>query len=141
MTRNHDRVAARPLPRGLRICATCGEARGRTPRGRVSACYCSGLICNRCGEPRHRPITDYYDYRGRTWTHVPWFGLMAHTCRLEPGEAPHGTGWTHLEPDPEVIADQAETTRIALAEMEARLALQRAGEDRDADRVKPGHPS
>jgi hypothetical protein len=141
MSRHHDRAAARPLPPGLRICERCGDARGTTPDGRVSACYCSGLVCNRCGERRHRPITDYYDLRDGTWTHVPSFALMAHTCRPAPGEVPHGTGWTHLQPDPDVLAYQAEVTRQTLAELGAGPAIDLVDEDRQPGRARPGRTS
>jgi hypothetical protein len=114
MFRSIRRTPARPLPPGLRICETCGEARGRTPRGPVSACYCSGLVCNRCGGRARRPITDYYDHRDGSWWHVPYFGLGTHRCELAPGEAPRGTGWTRLEPDPDVREYQQAVTRLAL---------------------------
>ena len=76
MSRSTDRATARPLPRGLRTCPDCGEVRGTTTRGSVSACYCSGLVCNRCGGRERRPITDYYDPHDRRWWHVPYFNLM-----------------------------------------------------------------
>lgn len=138
MSRYRDRAPARPLPAGLRICSTCREVRGTTPDGAVSACFCSGLICNRCGERRRRPITDYYDWRDGEWWHTPWFMLMGHRCRLKPGEAPRGTGWTHLEPDPDVHAYQEVVTRLALPEKELRHA-ERVAEDRSSGvvRVEP----
>jgi hypothetical protein len=117
MSRSTDRAAARPLPRGLRICPDCGEARGTTPAGWVSACWCSGLVCNRCGGRARRPITDYYDLRDGRWWHVPYFALAIHRCELAPGEPPKGSGWTRLEPDPDVVAYQEATTRLALAEL------------------------
>ena len=122
MSRSAARAAARPLPPGLCICSTCGEARGTTREGRVSACYCSGAVCNRCGTRARRPISDYWDRRAGRWWHVPWFGLMAHTCRLAPGEAPRGSGWTMLQPDPEVVAHQEAVTRATLAAPEGEGA-------------------
>jgi hypothetical protein len=138
MSRSTSRAAARPLPPGLRICPTCREARGTTPDGRVSACFCSGLVCNRCGEGRHRPITDYYDLRDGTWVHVPYFGLMAHTCRLAPGEAPRGTGWTRLEPDPDVLAYQEAVTRLALSVFGDGAELDVVDGERPVGRVRMG---
>lgn len=64
-----------------------------------------------------RPITDYYDRRRGAWWHVPWFAVMGHRCRLGPGEAPRGTGWTHLERDPDVVAYQEAVNQLALAEL------------------------
>ena len=141
MSRHHDRAAAHPLPLGLRICDTCGEARGTTPGGRVSACFCSGLVCNRCDEPRRRPITDYFDLREGTWVHVPYFALMAHACRLAPGEAPHGSGWTRLEPDPDVIAYQEAMTRFVLEAMGPDTEVDIVEQDRYVGRTRPGRHS
>ncbi len=133
MSRSTDRAAVRPLPRGLRICATCGEARGTTPDGAVSACYCSELICNRCGDRRRRPVTDYYDRRDRVWAHVPYFALMAHACRVAPGRELGEKGFTDLGPDPNVAAYQAEVTRLTHAEVDGRRAerAERAGAEVD----------
>jgi len=107
-----------PLPAGLRICRTCHEVRGTDSDGDVSACYCSGLICNACGARARRPITDYYDWRDGMWWHVPYFGLMGHRCKLKSGEKPGGTGWTDLGPDPEVVAYQEFVTRLALGTLD-----------------------
>jgi hypothetical protein len=63
MSCHHDRASARPLPLGLRICETCGEPRGTSRGGGVSACFCSRLNCNRCGARRRRPITDDCGWR------------------------------------------------------------------------------
>jgi hypothetical protein len=133
MSRSTSRAAARPLPPGLRICPTFPEARGATSDGRVSACFCSGLVCNRCGGRAHRPITDYFDRRDGAWVHVPWFGVMVHGCRLRPGEEPHGTGWTHLERDPDVVARQEAVTRLALAELGEAMSPEEL-DDCDVDR-------
>jgi len=141
MSRHQDRAAARPLPPGLRICDHCGEARGSTPGGRVAACFCSGVICNRCGERRHRPITDLYDLCRGVWVHIPYFALMAHTCNLAPGEAPHGTGWTHLQPDPEVLAHPVEASSQALAETEAWVVLDLIEAARSVGHVRPARPN
>ena len=142
MSRSTTRAAACPLPPGLRICPTCREARGTTPDGMVSACFCSGLVCNRCGERARRPITDYFDRRDGGWWHVSWFGVMGHTCRLRPGEEPRGAGWTHLERDPDVVAYQEAVTRLALAEIddgpEDRHAPDTVDADRTADPARPG---
>lgn len=126
MSRPTDRALGRPLPRGLRICETCGEVRGVTQRGRVSACYCSGLVCRRCGGRARRPITDYVDIRNGRWSHVPYFGLMAHRCSLAPGQVPGPTGWEGLEPAPEVVAYQEAMNELAWALIRERQA---AGEE------------
>lgn len=126
MSRTRSRVPARPLPPGLRICPTCREARGTTPDGMVSACYCSGLVCNGCGSRARRPISDYFDRRDGRWWHVPWFGVMGHRCRLGPGEAAKGKGWTHLERDPDLVAYQDAVTRLAWAEIEERASARRS---------------
>ena len=131
MSRSTDHAGARPLPAGLRLCPDCGEARGTTPDGEVSACYCSGLACNRCGGRERRPITDYYDWREGDWTHVAYFNLMRHRCTLRPGEAPRGTGWTSLPPDPDVVA---------LQELMTRLALESMGPDDELDVVSGDRP-
>jgi hypothetical protein len=130
-----------PLPAGLRICRTCHEARGTDQDGDVSACFCSGLICNACGARARRPITDYYDWRDGTWTHVPYFGLMAHRCRLKPGEEPNGSGWTRLEPAPEVLAYQEGVTRLALAALEPGDEIEMVAGDRSIgnSRLGPEH--
>ena len=117
MSTGHDRAAARPLPIGLRICQTCREVRGVTPDGAVSACFCSGLICHRCGERVRRPITDYYDRGAGHWWHVPYFHQAGHRCTLGPGEEPRGSGWTVLEPAPEVRAYQEARTAWTLPHM------------------------
>lgn len=125
-----------PLPDGLRWCETCGEPRGATPAGRVSACYCSGLICNRCDERIRRPISDYYEVstpsRGADagvpigrWWHVPWFALQGHSSSCSRTH-PEADGFTTLEPDPDVRAYQEAITRRSLEQMrrndEARVA-------------------
>jgi hypothetical protein len=111
------RRSARPLPEGLRICETCGAARGTTPWGVVSACWCSGLICNGCGGRAHRPITDYYDIELGDWLHVPYFALGGHRCVVPEGRMPGPRGWTQLTPDPDVLACQEATTKLALARL------------------------
>jgi hypothetical protein len=116
------------LPEGLRWCEVCGEPRGRTPDGRVSACWCSGLICNRCDERIRRPISDFYDAGGPSgrWWHVSWFEAQGHTFACARTH-PEATGFVTLEPDPDVRAYQEAMTRRSLAEMdrnrEARDAL------------------
>ena len=127
-----------PLPAGLRICRTCHEARGTDPDGDVSACYCSGLICNACGARARRPITDYYDWRDGMWWHVPYFGLMGHRCRFKPGEQPRGTGWTSLEPDPDVVAYQDLVTRLTWASLGPDVELDVVDGDRYVGRARLG---
>ena len=64
------------LPARLRICEVCGEARGWSGRDK-SVCLCERVPCRRCGERTvRRPLTNYYDWRGGGWWHVPWFGYM-----------------------------------------------------------------
>ena len=50
----------RPLPEGLSVCADCGDVRGKTPDGRLSVCYCQGVVCDWCGARSRRPISDHY---------------------------------------------------------------------------------
>ena len=102
----------RPLPLGLRVCETCGEARGTTRKGRVSACFCSGDECLWCGTVIRRPITDYYDLRGRTWSHVPFFNEMTHRCPA-PAERRVGRQWKARTPDPDVQRYQDAMTELA----------------------------
>lgn len=79
-----------PLPDGLSVCATCGDIRGRTPDGRLSVCFCQGVVCDWCGARLRRPVSDHYDPRdGGRWLHTPYFALGAHRC--PPGTEP-GTG-------------------------------------------------
>jgi hypothetical protein len=137
----HDRASERPLPRGLRTCETCREVRGTSADGRVSACYCSGLICNRCGARVRRPITDYYDPADGKWWHIAYFHQMGHRCQLAPGEAPKGIGWTYLEPAPEVRAYQAALTRWTLEHMAPDAELDIVDGDRRIGTVRPGRLS
>jgi hypothetical protein len=92
--------------------------RGVSTEGRVSACYCSGLVCNRCGGRVRRPISDYYDPADGGWWHVPYFYKMVHRCDLAPGEVAKGSGWTTLDPAPEVRAYQEALTRWTLKRLE-----------------------
>jgi hypothetical protein len=86
--RQQDPPPLTRLPRGLRECNWCGEARGRTYRASgtgvkevESVCFCAGLICSICGERRiRRPITDYFDPHARHWWHVPYFAAMSGRC-------------------------------------------------------------
>jgi len=95
----------RPLPEGLFLCAVCGEARGKTPDGRLSVCFCQGVICNYCREPVRRPITDYYDARGGCWWHVPYFYLSAHSARCPaPASRRRGRQFRILPVDDDVKA-------------------------------------
>lgn len=69
------------LPQRLRICPTCGEARGWSGN-RKSWCPCEGgVVCRHCGIGRIQPNSNYYDLRDGTWWHVPYFGGAGH-CRL-----------------------------------------------------------
>ena len=72
------------LPDGLDICEGCGEARGRTPAGWLSSCFCSGIVCNWCGRRFRRPVSDYWSLRDRVWVHVPWFGFGGCGCKTPP---------------------------------------------------------
>jgi len=67
----------RPLPQGLSVCADCGDVRGKTPDGRLSVCYCQGLVCSWCGTRSRRPISDHYVPRLGHWLHTPYFILGA----------------------------------------------------------------
>ena len=109
-------MTQRPLPPGLAACATCGEARGSTPDGRVAACICQGVVCTWCGARARRPISDHYDRRSG-WLHTPHFILMGHGCPAPP-EARVGKQWVQLPADEAVTAYQAEMTRLARAEIE-----------------------
>ncbi len=111
----------RPLPKGLRLCDACGEARGTTPHGDVSACYCSGVDCTWCGETLRRPITDYYDRRDRRWWHVSHFGLQAHRCPA-PEARRVGAQFHKRTPDPDVERYQTAVTELTWRESEARRA-------------------
>jgi hypothetical protein len=109
----------RPLPLGLRVCETCGGARGTSPDGGVSACYCSGVECLWCGKVMRRPISDYYDRRDRKWWHVSYYSQMAHSCPA-PAERRVGTQWRTRAPDPDVRTYQEATTELAWELVEAR---------------------
>lgn len=109
----------RPLPTGLRLCPTCGEVRGTTPTGAVSACYCSGAECLWCGAVIRRPISDYYDRLDREWWHVPSFAAMAHSCGASI-ERRVGRQWQTRVPDPDVASYQEATTALAWSMVEDR---------------------
>ena len=111
------RESARPLPLGLRLCPNCDEARGTTPDGQVSACFCSGLVCHRCGQRVRRPITDYFDASDGNWCHVPYFALLVHRSGCAPRSTSTDDGWTRLAPDPDVLTYQEAVTRLALSEL------------------------
>ena len=140
MSRHQDRAAARPLPPGLRICDHCGEARGSTPGGRVAACFCSGVICNRCGERRlgRSPTTTTFarapgstSRSSRFWpTPPPRAGRGAARDRLDaPAARPRGGSCP------------AEADRQALAEMEAWAVLDLVEADRYVGHVQPARPN
>jgi hypothetical protein len=102
----------RPLPLGLRVCDACGEARGKTPDGDVSACFCSGDVCLWCGTVIRRPITDYFDLEDGEWWHVPWFNEQTHRCEAPPQKRV-GIQWQARTPDPDVEAYQDAMTELA----------------------------
>lgn len=112
-------ITMRRLPAGLRVCDTCGQARGKTRRGSVSACLCSGVECLWCGTIVRRPITDYFDVRDGRWWHVSWFNCMTHSCTAPP-ERRTGDHWRSREPDPDVATQQQATTVIAARLIESR---------------------
>lgn len=141
MSTNHDGTAGRPLPPGLRICETCGVVRGTSADGSASACYCSGLVCKRCGGRARRPITDYYDPVAGHWWHVPYFHLRGHRCDLAPGDAPSRAGWTSLQPDPDVLGYQRAMTELALSLMDEDTELDIVDGDRPLGRMRLGRPS
>jgi hypothetical protein len=72
------------LPESLRICEDCGEARGRTPEGWPSDCYCTGLECNWCGRRFRRPTTNYFSLSDGTWHHIPHFQFGNCPCKTPP---------------------------------------------------------
>ena len=141
MTRFASSAARPQLPRGLYWCPRCSEPRGTTADGGVSACWCSGFVCNGCGGPERRPITAYYDATTAAWRHVPHDALAAHRCRLAPGEPPRGTGWTRLEPDPDVLMYQEAVTEFALEVMADNDAVDLVDGDRTVGRVRVSRPS
>ncbi len=114
----------RPLPAGLRWCETCGEVRGTTRAGAVSACPCQGVRCNWCGTNLHRPISDYYDPHSRRWRHVPYFGIMGHACDTPPGRRP-SPQFTSLPLDDDLRRYQDRVTAAAWAEVEERARRRR----------------
>ena len=109
------------LPSGLYICETCREPRGTTDEGLVSACYCSGVICERCGGRRRRPISDYYSLEAECWAHVPYFALMGHRCPPN-AEVDGPRRWKILKPDADVRTCQETSTQLAWAEVAGKVA-------------------
>ena len=74
----------RLLPEGLSFCADCDEIRGKTPNGRLSVCYCQGVVCEWCELTLRRPITEYFDPAGPGyWVHVPYYLVMDHAFTCE----------------------------------------------------------
>jgi hypothetical protein len=68
------------LHNGLAVCDFCGAVRGTTRGGRVSLCLCDGIACRYCGLGRtYRPCSDHFDWRTRTFWHMPYFGA-GHPC-------------------------------------------------------------
>jgi hypothetical protein len=48
-----------------------------------------------------RPISDYYDRRGRSWWHVSYFGVMAHGCQAA-ADRRVGKQFLTRTPDPDM---------------------------------------
>ncbi len=113
MVTSAQRRKHRPLPWGLHICEVCGEARGRTPDGLVSACYCSGIVCNWCGRRFHRPVSNHWSVPDGPWVHVPYFGFQGCRCSTPP-EGYDGPKFTHLPKADEVTEASEELTRQTL---------------------------
>jgi hypothetical protein len=112
----------RPLPEGLSLCADCGDVRGKTPDGRLSVCYCQGVVCTWCGARSRRPISDHYVPRLGHWLHTPYFILMAHGC--PPGTEPRdGPRFRALPADDDLKAYSEAMTRLTFAEVEARTGI------------------
>ena len=109
----------RPLLIGLRVCESCGQVRGTSRRGNVSACYCSGIECTWCGAVLRRPISDYYDRSGRSWWHVSYFGAMAHRCPA-PADRRVGKQFLSRTPDPDVKEYQDAVTELAWQQIKSR---------------------
>ncbi len=108
------------LPQGLSVCADCGDVRGKTPDGRLSVCYCQGVVCTWCGSRGRRPISDHYDPRAG-WLHTRYF-VAAHSC--PPGTEPRdGPRIRALPADDDLKAYSDAMTRQTLAELEARTAV------------------
>ena len=112
----------RSLPQGLSLCADCGDVRGKTPDGRLSVCYCRGVVCTWCGARSPRPISDHYVPRLGHWLHTPYFILGAHVCPAPP-ERRVGEHWTTLPADDDLKAYSEAMTRRTLAEFEARTGI------------------
>lgn len=112
----------RPLPKGLELCPTCGEARGTaTRRGSYSACLCEGARCSWCTRMIRQPISDYYDHRVGRWIHVPYFGNQAHVFNCPAratGARPHR--WERGQPSAELTASRDAVTRATWAEIVER---------------------
>lgn len=141
MADDRDRAGGPPLPPGLKVCSVCREVRGLTADGRVSACPCSGLVCNRCGGRARRPVTDYYDPSDGQWWHVPYFVLMGHRCQPGSEAAAGRTGWTALPPAPEVVAYQEVMTSLSLALIGPDTELDLIEDDQPFGRLRLGRPS
>ena len=117
------------LPQGLSVCADCGDVRGKTPDGRLSVCYCQGVVCDWCGARGRRPISDHYVPHLGHWLHTPYF-MAAHSC--PPGTEPRdGPRIRALPADDDLKAYSEAMTRQTLAELEARTAI-RLGPEADA---------
>ena len=107
------------LPQGLSVCADCGDVRGKTPDGRLSVCYCQGVVCTWCGSRGRRPISDHYDPCAG-WLHTRYF-MAAHAC--PPGtQARDGRRIRALPADDDLQAYSDAVTRQTLVELEDRTA-------------------
>ena len=107
-----------PFPTACPCAPTCGDIRGRTPDGRLSVCYCQGVVCNWCGARLRRPITDHYDPRdGGHWLHTPYFALGGHRC---PPGTERGTGkWYTVLPivEQDLLEYRERMTQLAYDQM------------------------
>ena len=103
----------------------------------VSACYCSGIVCNWCGRRFHRPISDYWSLPDRVWVHVPWFGFQGCGCSTPP-DGYEGPKLTHLPRADEVRQAAEALTRWTMGQAEA-IADEAADEtaDRRAEAERP----
>jgi len=120
-----------PLPQGLSVCADCGDVRGKTPDGRLSVCYCQGVVCTWCGARGRRPISDHYVPRLGYWLHTPYF-MGAHQC--PPGTEPReGRRFRVLPADDDLQAYSDAMTRQTLAGIEARTGIKLGPKDDAGD--------
>ena len=79
----------------------------------VSACFCSGIVCNWCERRFHRPISDYWSLPDGVWVQVPYFGFSGCGCST-PREGYDGPKLTHLPRATEVSGASEALTRSTL---------------------------